>query len=280
MPLADHPSVAPQAVCGERQHFSWGGKGIEFNAERPFSPEVAHHPVVCQQSEEAVRGHRVDFVARVESNCASDILTSNGNGVLFVHRAGLSGQDAVPAAYQVNTGALDESAVAPNTLLQVNGSVTPFGSAPPDFTASAITPGAATQQTLVVEWANGGSATPFSSASSAGFVVNLADPNLSIHHIRTGPIASGPGVLDLTSLPQSPLITTTGADPNNLDLAVGSATLATTGVSVFNTATTFATGVTAHLNGTNKIFRLVAYGQYDSGTNTFVASRIHVALHE
>jgi hypothetical protein len=193
---------------------------------------------------------------------------------------GVSGQDAVPADYQVNTGALDQSTVTPNTLLQVNGVVTPFGSAPPDFTASAITQGAATQQTLVVEWANGGSTAPFSQTSSAGLVVNLADPNLSIHHIRTGPIASGPGVLDLTSLPQSPLITTTGADPNNLDLAVGSATTATTGISVFNTATAFATGVTAHLNGTNKIFRLVAYGQYESGTNTFVASRIHVALHE
>ena len=32
--------------------------------------------------------------------------------------------------------------------------------------------------------------------------------------------------------------------------------------------------------GTNKISRLVAYGQYDSASNTFVASRISVALHE
>jgi hypothetical protein len=38
--------------------------------------------------------------------------------------------------------------------------------------------------------------------------------------------------------------------------------------------------VAATFNGSNKIFRLVAYGQYDSASNTFVASRIHVALHE
>jgi hypothetical protein len=193
---------------------------------------------------------------------------------------GASGQDAVPATYQVNTGALDQSAVAPNTLLQVNGVVTPFGAAPPDFAASAITVGAATQQTLVVEWSNGGSTTPFTSSSSAGLVVNLADANLStsVRHIRTGPTAAGPG-LDLTTLPASPLITTTGADPTNLQLAVGSTTL-TTGISVFNSAAAFATGLSSAFNGTNKIYRLVAYGQYNSGTNTFIASRIHVALHE
>jgi hypothetical protein len=193
---------------------------------------------------------------------------------------GAGGQDAVPATYQVSTGAMDQSAVAPNTLLQVNGLVTPFGAAPPDFAASAITVGAATQQTLVVEWSNGGSTAPFTSATSAGLVVNLADPNLStsVRHIRTGPVAAGAG-LDLTTLPASPLITTTGADPSNLQLAVGSIPL-TTGISVFNSAAAFATGLASTFNGTNKIYRLVAYGQYNSGTNTFVASRIHVALHE
>jgi hypothetical protein len=193
---------------------------------------------------------------------------------------GAGGQDAAPATYQVNTGSLDQSAVTPNTLLQVNGVVTPFGAAPPDFGASAITVGAATQQTLVVEWSNGGSTTPFTSATSAGLVVNLADANLStgVRHIRTGPTAAGLG-LDLTTLPASPLITTTGADPSNLQLAVGSTTL-TTGISVFNSAAAFATGLSSAFNGTNKIYRLVAYGQYNSGTNTFVASRIHVALHE
>ena len=105
-------------------------------------------------------------------------------------------------------------------------------------------------------------------------MVNASDPNLSGHYIATGPSR-----LDLSTLPTYPLITTVGADQSILDLAVGSATL-TTGVSVFNSAAAFVSGVNSALNGTNKIFRLVAYGQYNSATNTFVTSRIHVALEE
>ena len=189
---------------------------------------------------------------------------------------GLTGQDATASAYAVNTGSLDESTTAASTLLQVDGIVNPFGSAPPDFTASAITAGTATEQHLVVEWINGGATAPFMSDSTAGLVVDLNNAALgTIHEIRTGPVA-----LDLTdpkSFPASPLITTVGADQSKLQLAIGSATLST-GVSVFNSISGFASALTSTFNGTNKIYRLVAVGQYNSGTNTFVASRISVAL--
>ncbi|HVN46920.1 MAG TPA: DUF4382 domain-containing protein [Steroidobacteraceae bacterium] len=190
---------------------------------------------------------------------------------------GSSGHTATPTAYVVDTSAVPPGgpAVMPDELLQVQGRVAPFGGAPPDFTATALTPGTASLQTLVVDWVNGGSAAPFSSNGSGGLVVNLADANLgSIHEIRTGPAS-----LDLKSLPASPLITTTGADQSNLQLAIGSTTLAA-GVSVFNSAAAFADAIHADFSGTNKIFRLVAYGQYDSASNTFVAARIHIALHE
>jgi hypothetical protein len=183
---------------------------------------------------------------------------------------------AAPAAYAVNTGSLNESSVAAGTLLQVNGIVTPFGSAPPDFTATAITAGSSTPQTLVVEWVNGGATAPFSSVSATGLVVNLANADLgTTHYIRTGP-----ATVDLTTLPASPTITTTGAPAGELQLAIGSDTVTTTGISVFNSADPFFTKVNATFNGTNKIYRLVCYGQYNSTTNTFVATRIHVALEE
>ncbi|HKD53873.1 MAG TPA: hypothetical protein VKB72_06595 [Steroidobacteraceae bacterium] len=191
---------------------------------------------------------------------------------------GAGGQDANPAAYSVNTGALDQSAVAAGTLLQVDGTVAPFGAAPPDFTAHAITPGTETPQQLVVEWENGGSTAPFTHAGSDYLQVNLADPNIvSVHYIRTGP-----ATLDLKSLTASPQITTTGAAQNNLQLAVGSATLST-GISVYNSASAFATALASTFpasGGTKKIYRLVAYGQYNAATNTFVAGRISVALHQ
>ena len=191
---------------------------------------------------------------------------------------GTSGHDATATAYAVDTSAVPPGPViTTGELLQVQGNVTPFGAAPPDFMASALTPGPSSLQTLVVDWVNGGSTAPFSSISSSGLVVNLADANLgSTHEIRTGPAS-----LDLKSLPQSPLITTTGANQSNLQLALGSTTLVK-GISVYNSAASFASGVSSAFNGTNKIFRLVAYGQCNNTTtcDTFVASRIHVALHE
>jgi hypothetical protein len=181
-------------------------------------------------------------------------------------------------AYVVNTGTVNVSGDTAGTLLQLPGVVTPFGTAPPDFNATAVTPGSATEQVLVVEWTDGGSPTPFTSVSSAGLVVNLVNAHLdTIHYIRTGP-----ALLDLTSLPASPLITTVGAPTSQLQLAIGSFT-ATNGISVYNDTAAFISKVQATFpagNSTNNIYRLTAFGQYNSTTNTFVATRIHVALQE
>jgi hypothetical protein len=179
--------------------------------------------------------------------------------------------DAVPASYAVNTGALDESATPPGTLLKMYGIVSPFGSAPPDFNATVVTPGTATPQTLVVEWGNGGSTAPFSSANSTGLVVNLADPNLSstIRYISTGPTRT-----DLTTLPASPMIVF--ASGAALTLGVGN----TTAIDVFNSAGGFASQLATTLNGTNHAYRLVCVGQYTSATNTFTATQVAVNLHD
>jgi hypothetical protein len=195
------------------------------------------------------------------------------NGFNFAGTA--TGGGAVsPTAYPVNTGAIDESGTAAGTLLAVDGFVAPFGTAPPAFDATTITAGSATEQALVVEWINGGATAPFTTIGANGLVVNLANADLGpVHSITTGPQS-----LDLKSLPASPLITSTGAT-GTLMLAVGSATLST-GVSVYNSASAFATALNSTFNGTNKIFRLVAIGQYNSASNTFVASHISVALHE
>ena len=209
------------------------------------------------------------------TSASLDVVTLGNYNPAGLDFSGTGTVPAAPAAYVVNTGSLNESALAAGTLLQVDGIVTPFGSAPPDFTASAITPGTSTPQTLVVEWVNGGATAPFSTLSDAGLVVNLSNADLgTTHYIRTGPVQ-----LDLKALPASPLITTAGAPAGQLQLAIGSETLAT-GVSVFNSNDSFIAMVNATFNGTNKIYRLVAYGQYNLATNTFVATRIHVALQE
>jgi hypothetical protein len=189
-------------------------------------------------------------------------------------------QDANPAAYIVNTGALNESGTAPGTLLQIDGVVSAFGTAPPDFTATAITPGTATEQQLVVQWTSPGSAAPFTSHSAAGLVVDLSSTNISsVHYIRTGP-----STVDLTTLPASPLITMVPVPPGTLQLAIGLPTVSSavgtaTSVTETNSAANFSTAITTDINSTNPIYALVAVGQYDSTTNTFIASKINITLY-
>ena len=181
--------------------------------------------------------------------------------------------DAVPTSYAVNTGSLDESAVPAGTLLQARGIVTPFGSAPPDFTASSVTLGAATPQILVVEWESGGAAHPFSSASSAGLVVDLSNANLSptIRYIATGPTRT-----DLKTLAASPTIAF--ASGAALTLAIGTGGSTAKAIDVFETASAFATQLASTLNGTNLVYRLVCVGEYSNATNTFTATQVTVNL--
>jgi len=124
-------------------------------------------------------------------------------------------------------------------------------------------------QQLVVEWAlPAGSTAPFSSASSSGLVVNLANSaiNPAVRYLATGPQKT-----DLTTLAASPTIAFAGGTPT---LAIG---LSDT-ISIYNSAGAFATALAAQLNGTNAAFRLSAVGQYDAATNTFTATQVTVNL--
>lgn len=193
-------------------------------------------------------------------------------------------QDASPTAYLVNTGATDESGTAAGTLLRIDGLVNAFGAAPPDFTASAITPGSSTQQELVVTWTDTGSGTvkPFTSYSAAGLIVNLSNTNLTAtHYIRTGP-----STVDLTTLPSSPLITTVNVPAASLQLGIGvplAGAAAGTDITVTqtNSAATLASAITTAFTGStpSPIYSLLAVGQYDSTTNTFNASQININLY-
>jgi hypothetical protein len=200
-------------------------------------------------------------------NFAPGALTFTGTGTT-------SANDAIPASYAVNTPGIDASATPAGTLLEAVGVVTPFGSAPPDFTASAVTPGTSTPQTLVVEWENGGAASPFSIASSAGLVVDLSNANLSstVRYIATGPTRT-----DLTTLAASPTIGF--ASGTTLTLAVGPQVVSgVSTIAVFNDPPDFATALSSALNGTNHVYRLVCVGQYSSATNTFTATQVAVNL--
>ena len=202
-------------------------------------------------------------------------------GFSFAGTGASAAQNANPAAYVVNTGADDQSGSAAGTVLQVDGLVTAFGTAPPDFTATAVTFGSQTQQELVVIWNGTGATAPFANTNyAAGLIVNLSSTNISGTHY----IATGPSTVDLSTLPSSPLITTANVPQNNLQLAIGLPTSGVTegtgtSVSMTNSLTNFDTALSAAFNGTNAIYSLVAVGQYDSATNTFNATKININLY-
>jgi hypothetical protein len=72
-----------------------------------------------------------------------------------------------------------------------------------------------------------------------------------------------------------------GADQNQLVLSVGG-TVLTTGVSVFSTpasaASDYSKLLTTTFAGTHTAVHLVAFGNYNSASNIFVATRIDVGL--
>jgi hypothetical protein len=190
---------------------------------------------------------------------------------------GAGGADASPSNYIVNTGSLDTtalSAAGAGTILRVDGMPTAFGSGPPYFTASAITPASQLDAELILQWAGTGSASPFSSATASGLVVNLADSSLQgggSALIRVGPIDT----LNLLTQPPTQLViafnTGNAAEPPLY--GVGSAAA---GEALFSDPAGFAGQITSAVNNTNPALKLVATGQYDATTGTFTATSVRL----
>jgi hypothetical protein len=177
--------------------------------------------------------------------------------------------DAIASSYLVDTGALNESALPAGTVLEVNGLVTPLHTAPPDFTASSVVQQSATPSTMVFEF-NTGVGQPFASYSASALVVDLTRTD-RFHYIKTGST-----FLDIASLPRVPTITF--AAGTTLVLAVGNDVI---NINVYNEPVSFYDEVRALIEaGGNHFYRLVCVGQYDAATNTFVATRVDLAVVE
>jgi hypothetical protein len=177
--------------------------------------------------------------------------------------------DATPADYILDTGTNTVSAAA-GSLLRVDGRVTAFGTAPPEFSATAVTPASSTQPVLEVEWTGTGATAPFSSLTASGLVIDLANPALgAVHAIETGPTS-----VDLTTLPASPTIV---PDPNATNFGLGGGTtLQTLG---FSTYSAWESSAQTGLNGTQAVRKFVAVGTYNAATNTFSATRMNLVAY-
>ena len=184
-----------------------------------------------------------------------------------------SAQDSSAANYKVNTGAADLSAVAAGTPLWIDGFTNAFGSAPPDFNATAVTQEGAVAASLQVAWGASGTAAPFAALSSSGFSIDLANTSLASAVIRIGAES-----IDLRSLAAAPQVVPTAVAASTTFAPAYAEGNSTTGINTFQTFPTFATGLNGAITTATPVTMLEARGLYDRATNTFTADTVNVVL--
>lgn len=107
--------------------------------------------------------------------------------------------DANPANYEIDVGALNISSILPGAPVKVRGFANTFGLAPEDFDAWTVIDVSGVRASLVVHWRPPSSAA-FESISSDNLTLNLGGVGLFHHLSRAGV------VIDLTELLDSPSI--------------------------------------------------------------------------
>jgi hypothetical protein len=168
--------------------------------------------------------------------------------------------------------------VAPDTVW-IDGLVAPFGSAPPDFNASAINAESSVQATLRVDWTSAGTTTPFATLTNSGLTIDLNDANYSAGVIRVGSES-----IDLKSLPPTTIVPQPGKPAGSglpylmlPSFAIGNLSAAnTTSITVFNSFASFASRLPTSLVAATPALHFVATGLYNRGNNSFSASSIDV----
>jgi sulfur transfer complex TusBCD TusB component (DsrH family) len=189
-----------------------------------------------------------------------------------------------PGSFAVNTGSLAIPAgVVAGDPVWIDGLTAPFGSAPPDFNASIINAELSVPARLQVDWKSAGTTAPFATLTDAGLTIDLNNANYSAGVIRIGSESID---LKTSSLTASPLIVpqaTPAATPGLPAVflpafAIGNltATANTTGITVYNTFSTFVTQLPKSIVAATPALHFVATGVYNRGSNTFTASSIDV----
>jgi hypothetical protein len=220
--------------------------------------------------------------------------------------------DPLASAFVVDTGKLELPAdLVAGAPVYVAGLVTPFGSAPPDFTATAVNSqtsvqvaggsmtAAGTQScglgsqvcqpaTLRVLYNYGtGTTTPFVSALAAsGFTLDITNAALVSALVRIGPQVIDLKTLatDLTLVPTSlPNTSTFGpqysvGNPVTSTTTVVNTAVQATALHTFSNFSTFVTEYNSLVSSTNTVLQIAARGVYDSTTNTFTATDLNVVL--
>jgi len=222
------------------------------------------------------------LVSSATGSLVLDLQTINDWPVSVFNFAGTgvsAAQNAAPADYAVDTGTLALPAGAlVGDPLWINGVMSAFGSAPPDFNATAVNTEASVQvaggtttcgqgnfvcvpATLHVFWSGIGTTAPFSSFTNSGLTIDLTNADYT-----SGVIRIGPESIDLTSLPASPTITPLPPGPTGTPGAIGTAGLAAVFLPLFSVGnpTTSSATTTTPTTGSVVTTPTTALGMYNT----------------
>jgi hypothetical protein len=197
--------------------------------------------------------------------------------------AGNGATTPTPGNFLVNTGSLTLPTFAAGDPVWVDGYVSPFGSAPPDFLAQSVSAEASVPATLVVNWTGTGTTAPFATLTATGLSIDLANAAFGSGQLRVGA-----ETVDIKTLSASPNIVpdvaanapTSGLPLYSPVFSVGPGAITENVVNPIQSFNGFGAFVT-QLNTTfaaTPATRFVARGLYNRAANTFTASSIDVVL--
>jgi hypothetical protein len=184
-----------------------------------------------------------------------------------------------PASYAVNTGSLAiPTGVVAGNPLWIDGVTTPFGSAPPDFTAFAINPELSVPARLQVDWKSGGTTAPFATLTNTGLTIDVNNANYSSGVIRIGSESIDLKTMNPQIVPATPIGDAGLPAKFRPSFAIGNltSTANTTAVAVYSSFSSFVTQLPLSIVAATPALRFVAAGVYNRGSNTFTASSIDV----
>jgi hypothetical protein len=176
--------------------------------------------------------------------------------------------DADPDDYEIDAAGLDPGALSVGEPTRVIGFPTPFGLAPPDFSARTLVDLPRLPAMLSLTWIPGGTTAPFSSQNVSGLVLDLGNSAIGRLHV----LRVGPRVMDLETMPASPTIVPPANGPTAYLIVMRNESHA------FHDFADFVAELGTRLDGSTVMLTFNATGSYDGGTNTMTARSIAVIL--
>ncbi len=244
---------------------------------------VATTPTSGNVTLDASAGH-----VQLGQSSASGLVTVVGSGSLDLNLTSLGGlsikafdfvgtgnSSSAPASgssYVVGTGALDLTNSTVGVPVVVTGLIASFGTAPPDFTASALLDPSTISAEMVVDYGAGTSA-PFTTYDSAEIDLTRTNASIGTRHL----IQVGAESFNIVGMSSDPLVVPS-TTVSSLVFSIGHRTSGT--VENFITYAAFITALTSELNGSVLVTGVTALGQYTSSSYTFTATSITVALND